>query len=84
LIEWIIYLQFGRWEIEFLRNIIDNMDEVPPYIEDMVEQIESELQMGFFWGATVFRNLLVMPIFCLLGSLIMRVFLNKDRIYEKL
>jgi len=28
LIEWIIYLQFGHWELEFLQNIIDNMDEV--------------------------------------------------------
>ena len=80
LIEWIIYLQFGHWELEFLQNIIDNMDEVPSFIEDMVREIENELQMGFYWGAILFRNLLLMPIFCLLGALIMRVILNKDRI----
>ena len=62
---------------------MDNMDEVPSFIEDMVSDIENELQMGFYWGAILFRNLLLMPIFCLLGALIMRVILNKDRIYEE-
>ena len=83
LIEWIIYLEFGHWELEFLQNIIDNMEEVPTYIENMVGQIENELQMRFYWGAILFRNLLLMPIFCLFGSLAIRVFLNKNRIYEK-
>ena len=84
MIEWFIYLRFGHWELEFLRNIINNMEEVPAYIEEMVGQIESELQMGFYWGAILFRNLLLMPIFCLFGSLIIRVFLNKNRIHENL
>jgi hypothetical protein len=78
-IDYIIYLNFGHWEIEFMYDILEAMEEVPPAIEDMLSELETELQAGFIWGSILFRNLLIMPLFCLIGALIVRVFINKNR-----
>ena len=78
-IEWIIYINFGHWEIEFMNELMDNMDEVPQVMEDLVHEFEVELGEGFIWASILFRNLILMPIFCLIGALIARVVLNKDR-----
>jgi hypothetical protein len=78
-IDYIIYLNFGHWEIEFMYDLLDAMEDVPSAIEDMVYELEQELQEGFIWGSILFRNLLLMPIFCLIGALIIRVFINKNR-----
>jgi len=78
-IDYIIYINFGHWEIEFMYDILDAMDEVPPAIEEMLYELEQELQAGFVWGSILFRNLILMPIFCLIGALISRVFINKTR-----
>jgi hypothetical protein len=81
-IEWFVYQNFGHWELELLQDMMNNMEEVPTYIEELMVEIESELQKGFNWGAILFRNLILMPVFCLIGSLIMRVLLNKNRVFE--
>ena len=78
-IDYIIYLNFGHWEIEFMYDLLEAMEEVPSAIEDMVYELEQELQEGFIWGSILFRNLLLMPVFCLIGALIIRVFINKNR-----
>jgi hypothetical protein len=78
-IDYIIYINFGHWEIEFMYDILDAMDEVPPAIEEMLYELEQELQAGFIWGSILFRNLILMPIFCLIGAVISRVFINKNR-----
>jgi len=78
-IDWIIYLNFGHWELEFMRNVMDNMDEVPQVLDEIFYELEDELKYGFIWGSILLRNLLLMPVFCLIGSLITRVILNKKR-----
>ena len=78
-IDYIIYLNFGHWQLEFMYDILESMDEVPTAIEDMIYELEQELEGGFIWGSTLFRNLLIMPVFCLFGALIIRVFINKNR-----
>jgi hypothetical protein len=78
-IEWFIYLSFGHWELDFLRNILANLDEVPPMMEDMMAELESEMSAGFLWGSILLQNLIIMPLFCLLGSLITRAVLNRNR-----
>jgi len=78
-IDYIIYINFGHWEIEFLYDVLDGMDEVPTIIEEMVYEIEEELRAGFIWGSILFRNLILMPIFCLIGAVIIRVYINKNR-----
>jgi len=46
----------------------------------MLYELEHELQAGFIWGSILFRNLILMPIFCLIGALITRVYINKNRV----
>lgn len=77
--DWIIYLNFGYWELEFMQSIMDNMDQVPPVLDEIFYELEEELKVGFIWGSILLRNLLLMPVFCLIGSLITRVLLNKNR-----
>ena len=78
-IDYFIYINFGNWEIEFLQNLIDHMDEIPTELDAMIYELENEMGRGFIWAAALFRNLLLMPVFCLIGSLIMRLIINKNR-----
>ena len=78
-IDYFIYLNFGHWEIEFMYDILESMDEVPVALEEMMYELEQELAAGFIWGSILFRNLLLMPIFCLIGALITRALINKNR-----
>ena len=55
------------------------MEEIPSTLEEMIYELELELEGGFIWGSILFRNLLLMPVFCLVGALIIRVFINKNR-----
>jgi hypothetical protein len=78
-IDYVIYLNFGHWEIEFMYDILEAMDEIPPALEEMIHELEQEVQGGFIWGSHLFRNILLMPIFCLIGALITRMLINKNR-----
>jgi hypothetical protein len=78
-LDYLIYLNFGHWEIDFLYGVLEGMDEIPTAIEEMMYQIEQELQGGFLWGSRIFRNLILMPIFCLIGAFITRIYINKNR-----
>jgi hypothetical protein len=78
-IEWIIYANFGRWELEFLRKFAENIEELPAYLEELIFDMEEDWNAGFLWAAILLQNLILMPIFCLLGALITRVFINKNR-----
>jgi len=79
-IEWIMFVNFGHWELELLQKMIENMEDIPEYFEKILIELENELHAGFRWTAILFRNLILMPIFCLFGSLITRTILNKNRI----
>jgi len=36
---------------------------------------------GYMWTSVFFRNILILPIFCLAGSLLMRIYLIKNRTF---
>jgi len=78
-IEWFIYLNFGHWEIDFLKNLLENLEEIPPMMEDMIADLEAEMTEGFLWGSILLQNLIIMPLFCLFGALITRAVLNRNR-----
>jgi len=78
-IDYVIYINFGHWELDFMYDILDAIEEVPPAIEEMLYELEQDLQAGFIWGSLLFRNLILMPLFCLIGAVIIRVFINKNR-----
>ena len=77
-LEYIFFEMFGPWQIEFARDILNQMDEVPAYLEEMLYDIENQISAGFNWGAVLLENLIIMPVFCLSGALIARLFINKN------
>jgi hypothetical protein len=79
MIEYFIYLNFGHWELEFIQDLINNLDEVPLVLEEMIREIEDDLSRGFLWGSILLQNIIIMPIFCLIGALITRAVLNRNR-----
>ncbi len=78
-IDYLIYINFGHWELDFMYDVLEAIEEVPPVIEEMLYELEQDLQAGFIWGSLLFRNLILMPIFCLIGAVITRVYINKNR-----
>jgi hypothetical protein len=78
-IDYVIYINFGHWELDFMYDVLEAIEEVPPVIEEMLYELEQDLQAGFIWGSLLFRNLILMPIFCLIGAVITRVYINKNR-----
>jgi hypothetical protein len=78
-IDYLIYINFGHWELDFMYDVLEAIEEVPPVIEEMLYELEQDLQAGFIWGSLLFRNLILMPIFCLIGAMITRVYINKNR-----
>jgi len=78
-IEWIVYFNFGNWELELLQQLVENMDEIPPFMEEIIQTIEEEKLKGFTAGIVLLRNLIIMPVFCLIGSFFTRLYLNRKR-----
>jgi hypothetical protein len=83
LLEWIIFMQYGHWYTELLLKMVENMEDIPPLMEKMIEQLEEESQYGFYWTSNLLRNIIIMPVFCLIGSLITRIYLNRNRSEDK-
>lgn len=77
LLSWVVYVQYGHWDIRLLQSMVDNMEEVPEQLEDALQLLEDRAARGFDWAPTLFSNLLMFPLFCLVGSLLTRLFINK-------
>jgi hypothetical protein len=79
LIGWIVYLKYGHWDIRFLQSLLERMEEIPEYTEDLLQELEAQTSAGFKWTSLLLSNLIIYPLFCLMGSLLTRLFLNKKR-----
>ena len=77
LLGWIVYLQFGHWDLRLLQTMIENMEEVPSQLEEALQLLEQRSAKGFDWAPSLFSNLLMFPLFCLAGSLLTRLFINR-------
>jgi hypothetical protein len=77
LLSWVVYLQYGHWDLRLLQSMVENMEDVPEQLEEALQLLEDKAARGFDWAPTLFSNLLMFPIFCLVGSLLTRLFLNK-------
>ena len=83
LFEWIIFMQFGHWYAQMFLKMAENLKDIPPFMEKMIEIVEEESQYGFFWSSNLLRNVIMMPLFCLVGTLITRTYLNRNRMIGK-
>ncbi len=82
-LEWIFFELFGPWQIEFARDLVEHMDDVPVYVEDMLDELEDQIASGFNWGSILLENLIILPVFCLVGAMIARVFINRNLIEKR-
>ena len=76
-LEWVFFKIFGPWQIEFANSLMEKMDEVPVFLQEMLDDVETQMAKGFNWGSVLLENLIVLPVFCLVGAMIARVFINK-------
>jgi hypothetical protein len=88
-IDLIIFSMFGNWELEFLQQFSESMEEIPEMSEmfdEMLYELEQEENQGMNFGRILIelvRNLILLPIFSMVGALITRLFLNKNRQVEE-
>jgi len=76
-ISWMVYLKLGNWELRFLTTLLQQMEDVSIDMEDLLQKLEEQAAAGFIWTSTLLTNLFIHPLFCLIGALLARLFLNK-------
>jgi hypothetical protein len=76
--QYIVFLMVGNWQIEMLKNLMDNMEEIPAIWEDLYDQLQNVEDFQNFAGfAILIRSLIIFPIFTFVGALITNKVLDK-------
>jgi len=78
-LHYMMYQIMGNWQVEWILNTIENLDDVPPLWEEMYEELQKEEYQTFAGWAILIRSLILFPIFTLSGALISRRVLLKRR-----
>lgn len=82
--QYIVFQMLGNWQIEWLRNMLENMDEIPPAWEEIYNQLQSPEFEGFAgWGIFI-RSLIIFPLFTFLGGVITNQWIKKKKIKNRL
>ncbi len=66
---YIVFQILGNWQVEWISNMIENMEEIPPMWEDIYQELQSPEMQGFAGMAILIRSLILFPIFTFLGAL---------------
>jgi hypothetical protein len=78
---YIVFQILGNWQIEWIGNMIENMEEIPPMWEDIYQELQSPEMQGFAGMAILIRSLILFPVFTFLGALFTnRVLERRQRI----
>jgi hypothetical protein len=70
IVHFILYQLAGNWQIEFLINMIENMEDVPPVWEEIYTMLLEARGQGFGGAAVLIPYLILFPLFNFLGALI--------------
>jgi hypothetical protein len=73
---YIVFKMVGNWDIEFLRNMMEKLDEVPPLWDEMYEELESGKYDGFAGPVILVQSLIIFPIFTFIGVVLGNKFLG--------
>ncbi len=76
---YIMYQMIGNWQVEWILNTIENLDDVPAVWENIYEELQGEEYQVFAGWAILIRSLILFPIFTVSGALITRRILLKRR-----
>ena len=70
-LQYIVYLIYGNWQVQWLTQALESMEELPPLWQDLYHELQKPEYQGFAGAAILIRNLIMFPIFTLLGSFLM-------------
>ena len=73
---YIVFKMVGNWDIEFLKNMMDKLEEFPPLWDELYEELESGKYDGFAGPIILVQSLIVFPIFTFIGVVLGNKFLG--------
>ncbi len=77
---YIMFQILGNWQVEWISNMIENMEDIPPMWEEIYQELQSPEMQGFAGMAILVRSLILFPIFTFLGSLFTNRVLERKQI----
>ena len=78
-IHYVIYNIYGNWQVEWLLNMIENMEEVPALWAEIYDELQADEYKYFAGGALLIRSLVMFPVFTLAGVIITNQWMLKRR-----
>ena len=75
--QYIVFLIMGNWQIELMKNLMENMDEIPVVWGDLYDDLQNEEFQTFAGFAILIRSLIIFPIFTFIGALITNRLIDK-------
>ncbi len=78
-LQYLVFLFYGNWQVQWLQQALESMEELPPLWEKIYSELQKPEYQGFAGMAILIRNLLIFPIFTLLGAILANKLLMKKR-----
>lgn len=69
-IHYVVFRYYGNWQIEWIRNMLDNMEELPPLWEEFYDELQSPEYVGFAGTSLLIRSLILFPVFSTAGAFV--------------
>ena len=79
----IFYQMVGNWEVGFIVNMMDNLEEIPPLWDDIYTDLTTGKYDGFAGPVILVQSLILFPIFNFIGVLIGNRFLGMTKSGEE-
>jgi len=76
ILNWIVFNTVGNWQVEWLLETMENMENLPLAWEELYEQLLLPENQGFGGMLILIRNLILFPVFTLAGTIITNRVLN--------
>lgn len=79
MVHFAMFQLIGNWQVEWLRTILEGMDELPPVWDEVYEELQSPAMQGFGGLAILIRSLILFPIFTIGGAFWARGALERQK-----
>ena len=83
ILHFIFFKILGNWEVGFIVNMMDNLEEIPPMWEDIYKDLTTGKYSGFAGPVILVQSLILFPIFNFIGVLIGNRFLGMSKLDDK-
>ncbi len=75
--QYIVFQVYGNWQVQWLSQAIESMEEIPPMWEEIYNELQKPEYQGFAGLTILIRNLIIFPIFTMLGAFLMNNWLKR-------